>query len=60
MMCLHFVYFSQAALDIMTGLLPWTGLPNMHILDHFVKNLCSLLELLISVTGKLPVNGRYM
>jgi len=48
----------QVALDMMTGLLPWTGLPSMPVLDQFVKCLCSLLELLVSLAEKLPRNGR--
>ena len=49
----------QAALDILTGLLPWSGLPSVPVLDKFVKCLCSLLELLASgVVGKIPVDGR--
>jgi len=49
----------QEALDILTGLLPWSGLPSVPVLDKFVKCLCSLLELLVSgVAGKIPVNGR--
>ncbi|RMX47129.1 hypothetical protein pdam_00018677 [Pocillopora damicornis] len=49
----------QAALDIITGLLPWSGLPSVPLLDKFVKCLCSLLELLVSgVASKIPVDGR--
>lgn len=52
-------FVMQAALDIITGLLPWSGLPSVPVLDKFVKCLCSLLELLVSgVAGKIPVNGR--
>ena len=50
----------QAALDILTGMLPWSGLPSVPVLDKFVKCLCSLFELLVSgVADKIPVNGRY-
>ena len=49
----------QAALDVITGLLPWTRLPNIPVLDQFVKCLCSLLELLVSVAERLPAHGRY-
>ncbi|XP_068737355.1 serine/threonine-protein kinase ATR-like isoform X2 [Montipora capricornis] len=48
----------KVALDIMTGLLPWSGLPAMPVLDVFVKCLCFLLELLVTVMEKLPENGR--
>ena len=55
--CTAFVM--QAALDILTGLLPWSGLPSVPVLDKFVKCLCGLLELLVSgVVGKILVNGR--
>ena len=43
---------------MMTGLLPWSGLPCMPVLDQFVKCLCSLLEILVSAVEKLPGNGR--
>ena len=52
-----YFFFLQTALDVITGLLPSTGLPNTPIVDHFVKCLCSLLELWVSVVEKLPANG---
>ena len=57
--CLGVIILLQAALDVITGLLPWTGLPNIPVLDQFVKCLCSLLELLVSVAERLPAHGRY-
>ena len=49
---------AQVSIDVLTGLLPWSGLPGMPVLDEFVKCLCSLLELLVAIVEKLPGNGR--
>lgn len=52
------LFLAQVSIDLMTGLLPWSGLPGMPLLDEFVKCFCSLLELLLAVVEKLPGNGR--
>ncbi|XP_015779599.1 PREDICTED: serine/threonine-protein kinase ATR-like, partial [Acropora digitifera] len=48
----------KVSIDVVTGLLPWSGLPGIPVLDEFVKCLCSLLELLLAIVEKLPGNGR--
>ena len=52
------LFLAQVSIDVVTGLLPWSGLPGMPVLDEFVKCLCSLLELLVAIVEKLPGNGR--
>ena len=52
------LFLAQVSIDVVTGLLPWNGLPGMPVLDEFVKCLCSLLELLVAIVEKLPGNGR--